>query len=356
MLVTVVIVSLNGESRIRSCLEALGRTEWPELEIIVVDNGSSDDTGGVVRREFPAVKLLRCPRNLGFAGGNCYGVAHARGEWIILLNDDTRADPAWIRELMEAARACPRAGILGCLLLYPDGKTIQHGGGVIHANALTDHLDWGKSATENPKRRNRNPGGDSTTEARRHREGDPSSQAATMTGGGSQEEGRGGDDPGSGDDDRDGGRSAPENDLKREALPAFAGPPRECDYVTGAAMAIRRDVWESVGPLDPGYFPIYFEETDLCWKARRAGFEIRVVPRARVIHDESQTQAAWSRRFLVRYHRHRLRFILRNWRGRLLLRALKAEMVWLARNRPYDQLPPLALAYAQAILGWLTGR
>lgn len=279
MLVSVVIVSLNGESRIGTCLEAVARTDWPELEVVVVDNGSTDDTAAVVREGFPWVRLVESPRNLGFAGGNCLGVAHARGGWIVLLNDDTRPEPGWVRALMGAADGRARVGILGCLLLYPDGRTIQHGGGVIHPNALTDHLGWGQESK------------------------------------------------------------------------GTARGLRRCDYVTGAAMAIRRAVWEEVGPLDPGYFPIYFEESDLCWRARRAGWEVAVVPAARVIHDESQTQGVWSWRFLVRYHRHRLRFMLRNWRGSRLLNALKSEAGWLARHRPYDQLVPLALAYAQTLLG-----
>ena len=78
------------------------------------------------------------------------------------------------------------------------------------------------------------------------------------------------------------------------------------------------------------------------------------MPAARVIHDESQTQGAWSARFLARYHRHRLRFMLRNWPGRLLARAVRAEAGWLARNRPYDQIGALALAYAQTLLSLVT--
>ncbi len=285
MLISIVIVSLNGESRIGACLESLRRCSWPEREIIVVDNGSSDGTSALVARDYPEARLLRAPRNLGFAGGNNLGAAHARGQWIVLLNDDTECEPDWLDALVSASRRLPRAGILGCLLLYPDRRTIQHAGGVVHANGLTDHLDWGRA-------------------------------------------------PG-------------EENLPRE--------PRACDYVTGAAMAIRRDVWERVGPLDPGYFPIYFEENELCWRAREAGWEVWMIPQSRVIHYESQTQKAWSRRFLARYHRNRLRFVLRNFRGRRLLAAMKAEWRWLSRHRPYDQILPLSLAYAQTALGLLGG-
>jgi len=294
MKISVVIVTLNGARRIAACLDRLRATRWPDLEVIVVDNGSTDGVARIVRERYPEVRLLRLPRNFGFAAGNNYGAIHARGEWIALLNDDTEAEPGWLEALMDFARRHPRAGALGCLLLYPDGRTIQHGGGVTHPHGLTDHLDWGRAAL---------PGGAGDAAA---------------------------------------------------APPAPA--PRQCDYVTGAAMLIRREVWEAAGPLDPGYFPIYFEENELCHRAREAGWEVWVVPEARVIHHESQTQRAWSRRFLVRYHRNRIRFLLktrapRDWPG-----ALKAEIRWLARHRPYNQIAALALAYAQALMLRLSGR
>ncbi len=299
MLVSIIIVSLNGEKRIGRCLEALavslsppgeGKAEQKpplesgrrDVEIIVVDNGSTDATSAVVRKRFPWVRLVRAPRNLGFAGGNNLGAAYAQGNWILLLNDDTQPHRGWIEALLEAGESFPRAGILGCLLLYPDGRTIQHAGARLHPNGLTDHIAWGKSEIE-------------------------------------------------------------------AGLPTR---PYRCDYVTGAAMAVRREVWETAGPLDPGYFPIYFEECDLCCRARRAGWEVWMVPPARVIHEESRTQGAWSPRFLVRYHRNRLRFVLRNGRGKEVGKALRSEAGWLARHRPYDQLLPLAWAYAQTVVGF----
>lgn len=281
---SVIIVSLNGAPRIGACLRALRETTGVTWEGIVVDNGSTDGLGEIVTRDFPEIRYIRAPRNLGFAGGNNLGAAHALGRWIVLLNDDTEVRPDWLAKLDAFAATRPRAGILGCLLLYPDGKTVQHAGGVIHANALTDHTDWGHA--------------------------DGASAAATWA-------------------------------------------PRTADYATGAAIAIRSRVWDSVGPLDPGYFPIYFEETEFCWRARRAGWEIWIVPASVVIHHESQTQQAWSRKFLVRYHSARLRFILRNWRGRQWAGALKAEIRWLSAHRPYDQLVPLAQAYARTVVALL---
>lgn len=124
------------------------------------------------------------------------------------------------------------------------------------------------------------------------------------------------------------------------------------DYVTGAAFAIRRRVIREIGLLDEGYWPIYFEETDWCERARRHGWKVRVVPESTVIHHESQTTEKLSPRFLTMYNRNRLRFVLKHRRGHALLRALRAESRWLARNVPWDNLWPLAKAYAWAAIQW----
>ena len=121
-----------------------------------------------------------------------------------------------------------------------------------------------------------------------------------------------------------------------------------CDYVTGAAIAIRREVMAQVGLLDQGYFPIYFEEVDFCEAARRAGWELAVVPAARVVHHESQTTGRLSQRFLRLYHRNRIRYLLKN-RGPLgMARALRAEAKWIVGHQPWEHLWPCALAWAWA--------
>lgn len=128
--------------------------------------------------------------------------------------------------------------------------------------------------------------------------------------------------------------------------------PFESDYVTGAAFAIRRRTIAQIGLLDEGYWPIYFEEVDWCERARRRGWRIRIVPDSTVIHHESQTTDKLSRRFLTMYNRNRLRFVLKHRRGAALLRSLRAEARWLARHAPWDNLWPLAQAYAWAAIQW----
>lgn len=257
-------------------LAALALCRPAAAEVIVVDNGSSDGLGDYVAQAWPDVKLVRSPRNLGFAGGNNLGILNATGDVVVLLNDDTEPHEDWLAPLEAAFRAHPKLGVAGCQLLYPGGERIQHLGGIVHANGLTDHVSWGEEA----------------------------------------------------------------DDASRE--------PIWCDYATGAAMAVRRSVFAEVGTLDEGFFPIYFEEVDFCERARRAGWRCAVIPDSRVVHHESQTTGRFSPFFLRTYHRNRVRYLLKNRRGRDLLRALRAEARWMAQHRPWDNLWPCALAWGWA--------
>lgn len=90
--------------------------------------------------------------------------------------------------------------------------------------------------------------------------------------------------------------------------------PVDVEYVTGAAMAIRRAAFEQVGGFDPGFF-LYFEETDLCARVRAAGWRVRYLPRARAIHRESASTGRESAAYYRNYHHGRLRFALKHLRA-----------------------------------------
>jgi GT2 family glycosyltransferase len=121
---------------------------------------------------------------------------------------------------------------------------------------------------------------------------------------------------------------------------------RDVPYVTGAALAIRRDVFVEAGLLDPGYYPAYFEETDLCLAVRRLGYRVVYVPSARLVHHESTTTTKYSEQFLYLYHRNRVRYLLKNYSWRFLLeRALPFEQRWLGWITPEEQAGPLNKAY-----------
>ena len=96
---SVIVVTWNGMHFLEACLSAVAAQEGVTFETIVVDNGSEDGTAEFVRRRFPSVRIVALERNLGFAGGNNAGVATARGRYVAFLNNDTVAQPGWLRAL-----------------------------------------------------------------------------------------------------------------------------------------------------------------------------------------------------------------------------------------------------------------
>ncbi len=127
MLYSIVIPVFNKAALTRVCLQALAETLPRDVlgEVIVVDNGSTDDTATVLA-EFPWVKTIVNERNLGFAVANNQGAAVASGRFLVLLNNDTKAMPGWI-EAMLAHLENPDVGAVGARLLFGDGL-IQHAG------------------------------------------------------------------------------------------------------------------------------------------------------------------------------------------------------------------------------------
>jgi GT2 family glycosyltransferase len=126
--------------------------------------------------------------------------------------------------------------------------------------------------------------------------------------------------------------------------------PCAVDYVCGAAIAVRRDVIDQVGFLSPAYFPAYYEETELCVRARRAGFQVVYAPRAVVEHHESVASGgSQGRSYLRRYHENRMRFVYRNYsRRELLRRFLPAEVAYLMKSCPPAERRICLSAYVSA--------
>lgn len=125
---------------------------------------------------------------------------------------------------------------------------------------------------------------------------------------------------------------------------------RDVDYVCGAAFAARRACIDEVGYLSPAYFPAYYEETELCTRARRADWRVVYAPDAVVEHDGSVASGgASSDAYLQRYHEGRMRYVLRNHRSKLLTDFLPAEAAWLRMMGPRERII-CARAYARAAL------
>ena len=254
--VSVVVLTFNSADYIGPCLASLAAQTQRDIELVIVDNASSDST--LERTRSAASKHGLSPRivalgaNAGCAGGNNEGWRAARGSIVVFLNPDTEAAPGFVAELVAPLQGrhdeVPLVGITGARILYPGTRTLQHAGGTIMPNGMTNHIGAGET-----------------------------------------DEGQ-----------------------YSEA--------RDVDYVTGAGFAVRRDLLEQLGGFDEDYYPAYFEEVDLCTRARRLGRRVQYVPSALLYHHESVSLEADSPAFRRLYQRMRIRYCLKNFGVRWWLR------------------------------------
>ena len=239
MKASVIVLSWNGMEYLEDCLDAVLAQEYPDFEVIVVDNGSSDGSADFVERLYPQVRLIRNERNLGFAAGNNVGLRAARGDALVLLNQDAVVEPGWL-EVLVTALEDPTIGMVGCKLLYPDG-TIQHAGGrIVDSRGSSRHIGRGEPDT---------------------------GQYDTM---------------------------------------------EEVDFVTGAALALSRDTLARVGPLDEGFAPAYYEDTDWSYRVREVGLRVVYCPTAVATHFESTSLEVGGYSHHVAFNYGRLRFLLKH--------------------------------------------
>jgi GT2 family glycosyltransferase len=128
--VTTVVLGWNGRVDTLACLRSLEQVTYPELSVVVVDNGSTDGAPEAVAAAFPDVHLIRLGENRGFAGGVNAGVADALAagsELVLLLNNDAVVDPGFLEPLVEAA-STPRVGAACSQILEADGRRIWYAG------------------------------------------------------------------------------------------------------------------------------------------------------------------------------------------------------------------------------------
>lgn len=233
---SIVVVNWNTRDLLRACLASLpAATGGLNYEVIVVDNGSSDDSVAMVRREFPGVILLEPGENLGFARANNLAFARVSGDAVVLLNPDTVCHPNSLRALRDRLRVRADAAAAGPLLLDADGApTISYG------NFPAARYHW--LALLGPLRR----------------------------------------------------WLPPLRGQQFTCVPAEDEEERPVDYVAGACLLIPRRILAEIGTLDERYF-MYFEETDWCWRAQAAGRQVYYCPAARVHHFEGRSAARVSR-------------------------------------------------------------
>lgn len=138
----IIVLNWNNKRDTVECIKSLGKIDYPNFEVILVDNGSSDDSVKTIKETFPNITLIENGKNLGFAGGNNTGIRSAlQGDfdYFLLLNNDTVVDPSFLTELIKVAEIDPGIGILGPKIFYYDEpKRIWFAGGII--NYWSGHL------------------------------------------------------------------------------------------------------------------------------------------------------------------------------------------------------------------------
>ena len=147
----VIIPVWNGRADLPRCLDALLAQDYPDFQVIAVDNASDDNSADLIASEYPAVTLLRQATNRGFAGACNAGLRHAitgdrPADVMILLNQDTEVQPGWLAGLVAPLAADPRTGMTGSKALYPDG-TIQHAGADLDPQVGGLHRGLGEADT-----------------------------------------------------------------------------------------------------------------------------------------------------------------------------------------------------------------
>ncbi|MBI5304061.1 MAG: glycosyltransferase family 2 protein [Chloroflexi bacterium] len=126
---SVVIPNWNGLRFLPTCLNALRDQTYRDFETIVVDDASTDGSRALIKNDYPEVRVIALEKNRGFAHAVNAGIRAARGDIVVLLNNDTEADPNWLAEIACALDANPRAGIVACKLKLFDQRNHIHSAG-----------------------------------------------------------------------------------------------------------------------------------------------------------------------------------------------------------------------------------
>lgn len=251
---TVVVLSWNTRDLTLRALAAAAPACAPyRARVVCVDNASDDGTVAAVRARLPHVRVVENAENVGFARGNNAAMGALEGRHVVFLNSDTEASPGSLGAVVTYLDARPAVGVAAPPLVGEDGLPQRSAWGVPTALAMLHQytpLGWFGVGRRATRRQ------------------------------------------------RDVGRGA------------RTGP---VEAVSGAAMVVRRDLAERLGGFDPGY-PFYFEDVDLCWRARRAGAEVHFVAEAPTVRHVGGASAGPLDRRLrlpllvgaVRFQRKRL--------------------------------------------------
>jgi GT2 family glycosyltransferase len=144
-LVSVVILNWNGERYLRECLSSVTSQDYPSIEIILVDNGSADRSVEIVRSGFPDVRVVETGRNLGFAAGNNVGIRDAKGQYIVIFNNDAEMERTCVSQMVHALERNPTCGACATKIFLKNGSGLLDAAGIV---VCLDGLSIGRGRLE----------------------------------------------------------------------------------------------------------------------------------------------------------------------------------------------------------------
>jgi GT2 family glycosyltransferase len=144
-LISVIVLNWNGKTVVRACLDSVLSQNYEKIEIIVVDNASEDGSAEIVENDYKQVLLIRNHKNLGFGAGNNIGIREAKGDYILVLNNDTELDRACIGEMKRAIDQDRRYGACASKIYFRDTPGIIDAAGIV---VYPDGLSIGRGQFE----------------------------------------------------------------------------------------------------------------------------------------------------------------------------------------------------------------
>jgi GT2 family glycosyltransferase len=238
--VSIIIVSWNTKDILRECLESVyANLSDLSCEVLVIDNASTDGSPLMVETQFPQAVLVKNGDNRGFAAANNQGIEMARSPYVLLLNSDTVVLGDVLQKTVAFADAHPEAAVVACRVLNRDRSmqpTCFMYPSVLNMLIATAYLN----------------------------------------------------------------KLLPRSRFfGREAMTWWnRDDVRDVEVVTGCFMLVRREAIDRVGPMDEDYF-MYGEETDWCWRFRRAGWRLMFTPAGEIIHLGGQSTAQVKPRMVL---------------------------------------------------------
>ena len=244
------MLNFNGLSDTITCIKSLLKTKYPNFKAIIADNGSRIDEAKILSEEFKdkRLKFVRFPKNLGFSGGNNKILRKLKDKYVVLLNNDTEVTPNWLSPLIKILENNSKIAIVQPKILWLTNKKYFD-----YAGACGGFIDiFGYPFTRgrifDTKERDRG-------------------QYDTIT---------------------------------------------DIFWASGAAMAIRRSIFDKVGYLDERFFN-YMEEIDLCFRIHRTGFRVVCNPKSVIYHKGAASSAGNQMKKRYWEHKNSLLLLAKNY-------------------------------------------